>query len=372
AVMWALDYSLDNLSLMAITLGVGFVVDDAIVMLENIVRHMEMGKDALTAALDGAREIGFTILSMTLSLAAVFIPVLFMWGILGPLLHEFAVTIRASILVSGFVSLTLTPMLCSRFLKPPKSQHHGHLYAVTEHFFDLMLDGYQRSLSFVMRHRRATMIFSGAILVATLVLFYAIPKGFLPSEDNDDLVMFSLAAQGISYESMEKHQLAIVDILKKDPDMRSFFAGVGSGGPGGGTNSGMVFAHLKPRAHRSLSVDQLIAKWRPLVNSVPGLTVFLQNPPPIRIGAQFTRSMYQMTLQSPDTTALYKYAPILEAKMRQLKELQGVNSNLQVQNPQVTIEIDRDKARALGISAQAIEDALYNAYGSRQISTIYA
>jgi HAE1 family hydrophobic/amphiphilic exporter-1 len=372
AVMWALNYSLDNLSLMAITLAVGFVVDDAIVMLENIVRHMEMGKDAYTAALDGAREIGFTILSMTVSLAAVFIPVLFMGGILGRLLHEFAVTIGAAILVSGFVSLTLTPMLCSRFLKPPKSEHHGHLYAVTERYFDATLDVYQRSLSWVMRHRPATMVVSGIILLVTLLLFYLIPKGFLPSEDNEELIIFTQAAQGISFDSMVKHQLAEVSLLKNNPNIRRFFAGVGVGGPGGSTNTGILFLHLKPRAERKLSVDQLIAKWRPLVNSVPGLRAFLSNPPPIQLGAQFTRSMYQMTLQSPDTASLYKYAPILEAKMHELKDLRGVNSDLQVENPQVTVDIDRDKAHVLGVSAQSIEDALYTAYGARQISTIYA
>jgi hydrophobic/amphiphilic exporter-1 (mainly G- bacteria), HAE1 family len=372
AVMWALNYSLDNLSLMAITLAVGFVVDDAIVMLENIVRHMEMGKDAYTAALDGAREIGFTILSMTVSLAAVFIPVLFMGGILGRLLHEFAVTIGAAILVSGFVSLTLTPMLCSRFLKPPKSERHGHLYAVTERYFDATLDVYQRSLSWVMRHRPATMVVSGIILLLTLLLFYVIPKGFLPSEDNEELIIFTQAAQGISFDSMVKHQLAEVSLLKNNPNIRRFFAGVGVGGPGGSTNTGILFLHLKPRSERKLSVDQLIAKWRPLVNSVPGLRAFLSNPPPIQLGAQFTRSMYQMTLQSPDTASLYKYAPLLEAKMRELKDLRGVNSDLQVENPQVTVDIDRDKAHVLGVSAQSIEDALYTAYGARQISTIYA
>jgi hydrophobic/amphiphilic exporter-1 (mainly G- bacteria), HAE1 family len=372
AVMWALDYSLDNLSLMAITLAVGFVVDDAIVMLENIVRHMEMGKDVLTASLDGAAEIGFTILSMTFSLAAVFIPVLFMGGILGRLLHEFAVTIGAAILVSGFVSLTLTPMLCSRFLRPPKSERHGRLYAVTERYFDRMLDAYQRSLSWVMRHRRATMYFSGVLLLATMYMFYAIPKGFLPSEDADQLIIFTLAAQGISYDSMVEHQLAAASLIKDDPNILSYFVSVGSGGPGGASNSGIIFLHLKPRSQRDLSVDQLIVKWRPILNSVPGLRVFLQNPPPIRIGAQFTRSMYQMNLQSPNTVTLYKYAPILESKLRMLPDLRGVNSDLQVENPQVTVDIDRDKAHSLGISAQAIEDALYNAYGARQISTIYA
>ena len=372
AVMWMLSYSLDNLSLMAITLGVGFVVDDAIVMLENIVRHMEMGKDVLTASLDGAKEIGFTILSMTISLAAVFITVLFMGGILGRLLHEFAVTIGAAILVSGFVSLTLTPMLCSRFLRPPNSQRHGRFYAVTERYFDRMLDAYQRSLTWVMRHRRATMYLSGALLVATIFMFYTVPKGFLPSEDNDQLSLFTLAAQGISFDSMVAHQQAVADLIKDDPNIRSYFVSVGSGGPGGATNSGIIFLHLKPRSERKLSVDQLINKWRPLVNSVPGMRVFLQNPPPIRIGAQFTRSMYQMTLQSPNTATLYKYAPMLEAKLRQLPDLRGVNSDLQIENPQVTVDIDRDKSHSLGISAQAIEDALYDAYGQRQISTIYA
>jgi HAE1 family hydrophobic/amphiphilic exporter-1 len=372
AVMWALSYSLDNLSLMAVTLAVGFVVDDAIVMLENIVRHMEMGRGVLDAALEGSREIGFTILSMTFSLAAVFIPVLFMGGILGRLLHEFAVTIGAAILVSGVVSLTLTPMLCSRFLRPPKSERHGHLYAVTERFFDEMLDGYQRSLAWVMRHRPEAMVLSGIMLVATLWMFYAIPKGFIPSEDNDELIMFTLAAQGISFDSMKAHQLALVSLVKNNPNIRDFFASIGSGGPGGTSNSGILFCHLKPRSQRSLTVDRLIEKFRPVVNSIPGLQVFLQNPPPIRIGANFTRSMYQFTIQSPNTAELYKYAPILEQKMRGLKDLRGVNSDLQIANPQVNVVIDRDKARSLGVSAQAIEDALYDAYGSRQISTIYA
>ena len=371
AVMWMLSYSLDNLSLMAITLAVGFVVDDAIVMLENIVRHMEMGKDVLTASLDGAKEIGFTILSMTCSLAAVFIPVLFMGGILGRLLHEFAVTIGAAILVSGFVSLTLTPMLCSRFLKPPGSERHGHLFVVTERYFDRLLDGYQRSLAWVMRRRRGTMYFSGAVLLATIYLFYAVPKGFLPSEDQAQLSIFTLAAQGISFDAMVKHQQAVASLIKDDPNIRSYFVSVGSNGPGGSTNSGIIFLHLKPRSERDLSVDQLITKWRPLLNSVPGMRAFLQNPPAIRIGAQFTRSMYQMTMQSPDTATLYKYAPMLETKLRGLTDLRGVNSDLQLQNPQVTIDIDRDKAHSLGISAQSIEDALYYAYGSRQISTIY-
>jgi HAE1 family hydrophobic/amphiphilic exporter-1 len=263
-------------------------------------------------------------------------------------------------------------MLCSRFLRPPGSERHGRFYTVTERWFDRMLDGYQRSLTWVMRHRRATIYFSGALLLATIYMFYAIPKGFLPSEDADQLIIFTQAAQGISFDSMVEHQLAAASLIKDDPSIRSYFVSVGSGGPGGATNSGIIFLHLQPASERKLSADQLITKWRPLLNSVPGLLVFLQNPPPISIGARFTRSMYQMTLQSQNTATLYKYAPMLEAKLRQLPDLRGVNTDLQVENPQVSIDINRDKAHSLGISASAIEDALYNAYGSRQISTIYA
>jgi HAE1 family hydrophobic/amphiphilic exporter-1 len=370
AVMAELGYSLDNLSLMAITLSVGFVVDDAIVMLENIFRHMEMGKSALQAALDGSSEIGFTILSMTLSLAAVFIPVLFMGGVLGRLLHEFAVTIAAAILVSGFVSLSLTPMLCSRFLTPPQSQHHGRMYQVTERGFDAMLAGYKRSLAFVMRHRPATMVVSIAILVATMYLFKVIPKGFLPTEDTGQIVVFTQAAQGISYDAMEQHTKALIDIIKADPNVDSFFAGIGGGGPMGGLNSGIMFVRLKD--HRKLNADQVIEELRPKVSQIPGLLVFIQNPPPIQLTAHFTKAIYQLTLQSPHIQELYHYAPLLENRMRAIKDLSDVNSDLEIKNPQVSITIDRDKARAMGISAQALEDALYNSYGSRQISTIYA
>jgi HAE1 family hydrophobic/amphiphilic exporter-1 len=370
AVMAELGYSLDNLSLMAITLSVGFVVDDAIVMLENIFRHMEMGKSALVAALDGSSEIGFTILSMTLSLAAVFIPVLFMGGVLGRLLHEFAVTIAAAILVSGFVSLTLTPMLCSRFLTPPKSQRHGRMYQVTERGFDAMLAGYKRSLAFVMRHRPATMVFSLVILAVTAYLFKAIPKGFLPTEDTGQIVLFTQAAQGISYDAMEQHTKALMDIVKADPNVDSFFAGIGGGGPMGGLNSGIMFVRLKD--HRKLNADQVIEDLRPKVSQIPGMLVFIQNPPPIQLTAHFTKAIYQLTLQSPHIKELYRYAPMLENRMRAIKDLTDVNSDLQIKNPQVSIAIDRDKARAMGISAQALEDALYDSYGSRQISTIYA
>jgi HAE1 family hydrophobic/amphiphilic exporter-1 len=372
AVMYGLGYSLDNLSLMAITLSVGFVVDDAIVMLENIVRHMEMGKSAMAAALEGSSEIGFTILSMTLSLVAVFIPVLFMGGILGRLLREFAVTISVAILVSGFVSLSLTPMLCSRFLTPPRSMHHGRLYAATERFFDALLEFYRRTLDAVMGRPRATMIVSGALVVATAFLFMVVPKGFIPSEDNDQMILFTEAAQGISFESMAAHQRAVAHIVMADPNVENFFSGIGGAGPGGLPNSGIMFTRLRPRAKRALSVDQVMNRLRPKVARVPGVRTFMQNPPPIRIGAQYTRSTYQMTLQSPNTAELYRYAPVLETRMRALAGIRDVTSDLQILNPQVNVAIDRDKADATGVSALTIEDALDSAYGARQISTIYA
>jgi len=371
AVMYLLGYSLDNLSLMALTLSVGFVVDDAIVMLENIVRHMEGGEGVLQAALTGSREISFTILSMTLSLAAVFLPVLFMGGILGRLLHEFAVTIGAAILVSGVVSLTLTPMLCSRFLRPPREQHHGRLYRLSEQGFDAMLGLYVRTLKPVLRHRLATMLVLLALVAGTGYLFTVIPGGFLPSEDTGSVFMFTEAQQGISFESMKAHQKELAKIVMDSPYVDNLFSSVGASGPNATLNTGRIFMRLKPRRTRP-HVDEVIQRLRPKLAVVPGLRAFMQNLPPIRIGGQLTKSLYQFTLQSPDTGELYKYAPQLETRLKGLKELQDVTSDLQIANPQVNVEIDRDKAATLGVTAQQVEDALYTAYGMRQISTIYA
>lgn len=370
SVMYLLDYSLDNLSLMALTLSVGFVVDDAIVMLENIVRHMEMGEKPLQAAFNGSKEIGFTIVSMTLSLVAVFIPVLFMGGIIGRLLHEFAVTIGVAILVSGFVSLSLTPMLCSRFLRPPKEKRSG-LYATSERFFEGMLQAYRVSLKFVLNHRFATMVISGLILILTIVLFMTFSYGFLPSEDIGQIFAFTEGAQGISFEGMKRNQLKVMEVIQQDPDVHSFSATVGAGGPSPTGNLGRIFITLKPRSERKLHADEVIQKLRPKLAEIPGIKVFLQNPPPIRIGGQLTKAQYQFTLQSPDIKELYDHAPKLEAKIRELPGVQDVTSDLQIEKPQVNIEIDRDKASALGVTANQIEDALYSAYGSRQISTIY-
>ncbi len=367
AAMALLGYSLDNLSMMALTLSVGFVVDDAIVMLENIVRHMEMGKPPLRAAFDGAREVGFTILSMTLSLAAVFIPVLFMGGIIGRLFHEFAVTIGCAILVSGFVSLTLTPMLCSRFLRPAREAHHGRWYEASERVYARALAWYERTLGWVMDRRPLALAVSALILLATVVLFAVVPKGFLPSEDNSQIFGITETVQGTSFEAMKAHQLQIMAIAAQDSNVQDFMSFVG----GGQMNQGRIFMHLKPRRERRLSVDEVIQELNPKFAAIPGIRVFLQNPPPIRIGGQLTKSLYQFTLQSPDMAALYDGAKQLEAELRDLPELVNVTSDLQISNPQATVQINRDRAAALGVTAEQVERALYTAYGSAQVSTIY-
>ncbi|MBZ5489544.1 MAG: efflux RND transporter permease subunit [Acidobacteriia bacterium] len=371
SAMYLLGYSLDNLSLMALTLTVGFVVDDAIVMLENIVRHMEMGKPPYQAAVEGAREIGFTIISMTISLAAVFIPVLFMGGIIGRLLHEFAVTIGVAILVSGFVSLTLTPMLCSRFLRNTHNDRHGYLYQKSEAVFDAMLHGYEWSLKKVMAHPRITMALSLVILVATAFLYMDIPKGFLPSEDQGQLFAFTEGIQGISFEDMMRHQQEAAKIVGQSPYVANYMSTVGGGGVNAALNSGRIFARLTDRKTRP-HVDKIIEELRPKLAQIPGINVYLQNLPPIRIGGALTKSQYQFTLQSPDTNELYQYAPLLEQKLRGIAQLQDVTSDLQIKNPQVTVSINRDKAAALNVDPRTLEDALYSAYGARQISTIYA
>ncbi|HEV2494517.1 MAG TPA: efflux RND transporter permease subunit [Terriglobia bacterium] len=402
AVMYLLGYTVDNLSLMALTLSVGFVVDDAIVMLENIVRHMEMGEGVLEAALHGSKEISFTILSMTLSLAAVFIPVLFMGGIIGRLLHEFAVTIIAAILVSGFVSLTLTPMLCSRFLRPPQTQRHGHLYQALERGFDGMLHVYDRTLQGVLRHRLAALLFSFALIAATALFFIRIPMGFLSNEDSGLVFGITMAAEGISVDSMQQHQRALAEIISSDPNVASGMSFAGPGGPGGGGNSGFFFLHLKDPAERMttplhpkgwfaeipgaqafcnlltrihpnhMNTDDVIDELRAKSFSVPGIMAFMQNPPPIRIGGYLTKAKYQFTLQSPDTQELYRDSNQLLAQLQKVPGLEDVNTDLEIKNPQVNVEIDRDKAAALNVSPYQIEDALSSAFGDRQVSTIYA
>ena len=369
-VMHVLDYSVDTFSLLALTLAVGFVVDDAIVVLENIVRHIEAGEAPMAAALRGAREIGFTILSMTLSLVAVFVPVLFMGGILGRLLREFAVVIAVAILVSGFISLTLTPMLCARFLKAHGKGEHGWFYRVTERFFEWMRGVYERTLRVAMGQRVLVLLAAVGSVAATAWLFQTMPKGFVPNDDNGQIFIMTEAAQGISFEKMSELQQRAAAVLKDKPYIEGFMSSVGVGGPNATGNTGRMFLNLVPRDRRP-PVEAIIAELRPELSKVPGLRVFPQVVPLIRLGGTLTKSLYQFTLSGPDLTALYEAAPLAEAKMRGVPGLMDVTSDLQITSPQVQVTIDRDKAASLQVTAAQIEMALANAYSSRQVSTIY-
>jgi HAE1 family hydrophobic/amphiphilic exporter-1 len=365
-----------------LTLSVGFVVDDAVVMLENIVRRIEMGEGVREAALNGSREIGFTIVSMTVSLVAVFIPVLFMSGILGRLFREFAITISVAILVSGIVSLTLTPMLASKLLKASsiresalheeggKAAHRGW-WGFTEGIYNRVLQFYEWSLQIVLRHPLYTITISLVLAVFTFYLFGAVPKGFIPSGDTGLLFGNTEAAQGISLDDMIKHQTVIAEIIKKDPNVQSYASSVGSGGRNSGGNSGTIFIGLKPIGQRKLSADDVIQQLRPKVSNEPGLRVILQNPPSLNVGGGFGRSTYQVTIQASSTAELADAAPALEKKMREMQMLQDVNSNLQINTPQLNVEIDRKQAAAHNVTISQIQTALGDAFGSRQVSTIY-
>src|SRR5690349_14993939 len=368
SVMYLLHYSLDNLSLMALTLAVGFVVDDAIVMLENIVRHLEMGKPRMEAAIDGAAEVGFTIISMTLSLAAVFIPFLFMGGIIGKLFHEFAVTIGVAILVSGFVSLTLTPMLSSRFLRSEHQREHGRMYQATERFYERTLGVYEGSLAWVMARRPATLVFSLVILVATGWLFWSTPKGLFPTDDTGQLLATTEAAEGVSFDALVEHQKEVAAVMARDPDVRSVTSSVGTTAA---ANQGQLTIDLKPIEERKRSADDIARDLTKAVQGVPDISVFIQNPPAISIGGLASKSLYQYTLQSGDINTLNSAARALEARLRQQSALTDVTSDLLIENPQVTVAIDRETAGQLGVSAMEIENTLYDAFGQRQVSTIY-
>jgi HAE1 family hydrophobic/amphiphilic exporter-1 len=371
--MYLLNYSLDNLSMMALILSIGFVVDDAIVMLENIVRHIEMGEKPLAAALKGSGEIGFTIVSMTLSLAAVFIPVLFMGGVLGRLFKEFAVTICVAILISGVVSVTLTPMLCSRFLRGVHGGSHGWFYRVTEGFFQWMLRVYDRTLQIALRYRAMTIGVSALVLAATGYMFVKIPKGFIPDQDTDQMQVYTEASQGTSYYQMVEYQKLIADAVSKDPNVESLMSSVGGTTSSnlGGPNYGEMVVHLKRRDDRKWNVDQIIKDLRPKLSAFPGMKVYLQNPPTIRIGGKVTKSLYQFSMQTPDKQELYSSAGDLEKSIAALPGVEDVTSDVAVTTPQVNVSIDRDKAAAMGVNASLIENALYDAYGPRWVSTIY-
>src|SRR5712692_3443752 len=369
AVMSLLGYSMDNLSLMALTLSVGFVVDDAIVVLENIVRHMEMGKSSMAAALEGGREIAFTVLSMTLSLTSVFIPVLFMGGIVGRLFHEFAVVISVAILISGFVSLSLTPMLASRFLRPP-GEKHGAMYMATERVFDRARKLYGWTLSGVIRHRFVTMLVALATLGATIYVYGLLPKGFIPSQDTGQFTVSTEFAQDASFDVMARLQQQVAAVVATDPNIEAYMSRAG-GGEGQGGNGGWVQVRLKPRSQRTLTADQVMEELRPKVNSIAGVKAYLQNPPLVRIGGQQTRSQYQYTLQSQNLADLYRASGDFERIMKQIPGLTDVSSDLLIASPEVIVDIDRDHASALGVAADQVETALFSAYGSRQVSDIF-
>jgi hydrophobic/amphiphilic exporter-1 (mainly G- bacteria), HAE1 family len=401
AVMYMLGYSLDNLSMMALILSVGFVVDDAIVMLENIYRHVEMGEAPLEASLVGSREIGFTIVSMTLSLAAVFIPVLFMGGVLGRLFREFSVTICVAILISGVVSVTLTPMLCSRFLKNPHKQKAGgagqarpaggagragqagragrdgiasRFAVATERAFEWMLGGYDRTLQIVLRHRPATMLAFVLVLLATAALFVVVPKGFIPDQDTDQISVTTEAAQGTAFDKLVEYQHHVAEMISADSNVEGLVSTVGGQAANtlGGPNLGQIVVHLKPRDERKELANDIIARLRPQLAGVPGVQVYLQNPPTVRIGGQVSKSPYQYSMQSPDREALYEASRRLVTNLAGVDGIEDLTSDLAVASPQVNVEIDRDKAAALGVTANQIENAFYDAYGPRWVSTIYA
>ena len=372
-VMYFFGFSIDNISLLALTLSVGFVVDDAIVMLENIVRHIELGETPMAAAIKGSREIGFTIISMTISLVAVFIPVLFMGGVLGRLLYEFAVTISAAILVSGFVSLTLTPMLCSRFLKPVNhSTKHGIFYRATERVLQASVGLYERTLRISLHHRRLTLFVAVSMVGLTLWLLELVPKGFIPTEDTGRLSISIEAAQDVSFEAMARHQRAVMAVVMKNPyvaDASSMMGSFGRSGGGGG-NTGRMFAGLIDRDKRphATVIAQML---RTETANIPGVKVFPQVPPSIRLGSRGSSSVYQYTLAGTDLQELYRVTPLLLERVKEVPGIIDVNSDLQITSPQIIIDIDRDKASSLGLSAQQVEETLYSAFGSRQVSTIY-
>jgi len=370
AAMYVAGYSLDNVSLMALTLAVGFVVDDAVVMLENIVRHNEAGLSPMEAALKGSREITFTIISMTISLVAVFIPVFFMGGVIGRVFNEFAVVLGLAVLVSGFVSLTLTPMLASRFLR---ADHHvaetGVVLRVMERGYLAMLRGYEWSLEVILRHPRSTLAVTVATIALTGYLFYVIPKGLFPVEDTGFLTVATEAAEDISFAAMVEKQSRIDAIIRASPYVLNYNNEVGQVGARMGVNGGAFYVQLKPRSERP-SVTQVIQELRRQVSAVPGINVFFQPVQNLNIGVRSNRSAYQYTLASTNLDELYRFAPLIEAQMRRLPSLQDVGSDLQIKNPQAVVNVDRQKAAALGLTAEQIRTTLYNGFGSRQVATI--
>jgi hydrophobic/amphiphilic exporter-1 (mainly G- bacteria), HAE1 family len=369
AVMQVLHFSLNNLSMMALILSIGFVVDDAIVMLENIVRHLEEGEDPLTASLKGSQEIGFTILTMTTSLAAVFIPILFMSGILGRLFREFAVTITTAILISGVVSVTLTPMLCSRFLRVVHTKKG--FAGLMDRAFDALLHGYEVSLRAVLRHRLVMLGTFVLVAWATVHMFNIIPTGFIPDQDNDSMFVNLQAGQGTSYYDMSKWTQQTADIVIRNKYVDSFLAAVG-GGPGGGSNNGRIMVQLVPRADRDATAQQIAQQIRPLLLRFPGFKGFVGLPPSLQIGGRMGNQNFSIMMQSMDTNELYEWAPKLEqALVEQVSEVQDLSTDMEMKSPRINLVIDRDKAAVTGLNATTVQNALYDALGPKWVTTIY-
>jgi HAE1 family hydrophobic/amphiphilic exporter-1 len=371
AVMYAFDFSINNMTLLALTLSVGFVVDDAIVMLENIVRHIEHGMRPYEAALKGAREIGFTIISITFSLIAVFIPVLLMGGIVGRVFREFAVTIAVAIVVSGFVSLTLTPMLCARVLNAHDATKKPNIVLrIFEAMFDSWLRGYEWALDWVLARKAMMLVVTLATLAGTVALYIVVPKGFFPQEDTGFLFGTTDAATDTSYEAMAVRQKELADILSRDPAVEYVNSTVGAGGPNATTNNGRLFIALKPRKERD-SATVVMARLRRTATQVPGMQAFFQSIQNLNIGGRPSKSQYQYTLQSGDTEALYRLAPEMRDRIAKVPGLLDVTTDLYIKNSQMTVDIDREKAAVYGITVDQVRNQLYNAYGARQVGTIY-
>lgn len=369
ALMWAAGYTLDNLSLMALTISVGFVVDDAIVMLENIARHIEEGEKPFTAALKGAREIGFTIVSISISLVAVLIPLLFMGGIIGRLFREFAVTLAMTIAVSMLVSLTLTPMMASRFMRPATEVRHGRIYQWIEGAFEAMLRAYERGLDLVLRWRFTTLMVFFATVGLSVYLFVAIPKGFFPQQDVGMITAASEAAQDISFTGMKQRQEQLGEIVMADPDVDSVAMFIG--GSGSALNTGRMFITLKPRDERSASAQEIIARLRPKLEKVEGARLFMQAAQDVRLGGRPTRTQFEYTLQDANLTELNEWAPKVLAKMQSLPQLRDVATDQQTEGTTLTLTIDRDTASRFGIKPQLIDDTLYDAFGQRQVTQYF-
>jgi HAE1 family hydrophobic/amphiphilic exporter-1 len=371
AVMYLLGFSLNNLSLMAIILSVGFVVDDAIVVLENITRHMEMGKTRMQAALEGSQEIAFTVLSMTISLAAVFLPILFMGGMLGRLFREFAVTVGAAVLISGAIALSLTPMLCSLVLRP--THEHGRVYQRLERLFDAARNAYGASLRWTMRHRGLMLAGSAIVLALIYVVYKAVPQGFIPRQDTGVFFGSTRAPEGVTFSELVRRQKLAADIIQSNPNVEAVLSTAGQGVGGVvGDNVGRVVVRLKPRNERTLNADEVIQELRrSFAGSPQGLRIFMNNPPAINIGGLISTADYQLVLQATELDALYRPAQELEIRLRQLGLVTDVASNLELRNPEIQVAILRDRAAALGVNPQQLETALYNAYGGRQVSTLY-